>query len=285
MPAAPLSQVVIAREAFIKALATRTAAVAQLRGLSVSIAAPVRSELRAVGDDHPAPDWMSLAKGPLFETAGEDRVLAATAWAERWGLTEASWIVKWAVFALLWWQVVRACDARECRRGCGGLDEADDETALAFVLSRALLRELECQDWPESTVVTFVGGFQRPTSIAGRPALATPDSRAAFPLPGPDPRVETRREFIDRAIAEWDNAVAEQAREGSVLFTPRKLTQHVDWFVRSRFAGQTANMILDRTGVDLSTAYKAIKAIAALLGFSEVAAKSKPELGDPPVTP
>jgi hypothetical protein len=265
MSVVPISTAVTAREAFLVALGVRTEALTELRRLAKQCEQPLPAGLQRTAGLHPAPNWMSLERTLLFGMAGQQRVEQASAWAKRLGLGSVPWLEKWAVFALFWSTVAAECDDARCQSGCRAVTAGSDRAALATVGSRSILLDLQMQDEVKSTVASFVGGAGHPRSIASVPTWSLSGASVGYPLPGPDPRVETRSEFLRRAGAEWEKAVGELEHEGVQIFNPRKLNQHVDWFVRHRVLGQSASEILGSSGKEESTIYKAVKAIAFVL--------------------
>src|SRR5262249_32264357 len=89
--------------------------------------------------------WFPLSQKSLFEIAGAERVSFAEGWARQWNLDEAVWLVKWAVFALLWWDLCRYCSEAGCKRTCTAAKGSKEADALALVVNGEILRDLEDQ--------------------------------------------------------------------------------------------------------------------------------------------
>lgn len=229
---------------------------------------PVRARPDNERERHFQLSWFGFQREHLAELAGAERVAAAVAWAERWKLSELLWARDWVTFALLWWELCRACTVPRCRRGCAAASGRDIERALDLVLSPETLLSLEREngsDWglsltgqsPGGGVTIFGGGERLPSGFAP----------LAHPLMGPNPLLETEREFLRRAKKAWSEALEELEHDGVAISSPRKLALHCEWLVRRAICRQTAAQILGSDDTDLSTVYKATESVAALVGL------------------
>jgi hypothetical protein len=269
----PTSHVMTAREAFIRALARYVpVAIAGLRERASEALLP--DDLSVIGGlAHGEPNFVGMDTADLQEAVGDERVLSAAAWAAEFGFAGVPWIHTWAMFALLWWQVVRGCEDAGCSRSCRGVDGFDHQRALDLVLSKELLFSLELLGGPRQTLTATVGEPGTGLSIDGLVARSIPGSFRSSPILGPQPDMETRAEYQARVDSAWDRALAELAQQGVTIREPRRLATHCEWLVRHKFAGEPVAKILEDLragGVDASTVYKAIKGAAEVLELALV---------------
>lgn len=288
----PAPRRAMARVAFIRTLAKHTTAIRDLRAWRLPLSALDSEHERALremgmADRHLfSVRWGSVSRAMLFDVAGADRVDGAGTWSRHWKLDDAPWLHKWAVFALLQWDIGRSCTVPDCPQGCMAARADDDMDALQLVLTpdvmltfgeernhlvamlEALDAAIDLRSGPAPTEdemksiadATFRSGTWLP--IEQRPVVA--------PLPGPHPLLETKDEFLARARQAWDKAVAVLADEGVSLSAPRKLELHCEWLVRYHVRGETAAEILKDfedgdTFRDASTVYKALRSMADLI--------------------
>jgi hypothetical protein len=228
---------------------------------------------------HVSAPWMSLPDVELFRLARVDCdcVDAATAWTLRWKLGDTAWLHKWAMFALGWWDVARRCTVPECPHACQVASGDDDMQALALVLTPDTMRRLEAADGNEMTFTAQLNeggqvdadGVGSLTVMAGGRARVPIGIGVVAPLPGPNPLLETKSEFLDRAVGAWDEEVAELLQRGIAPIVPRKLDLHCEWLVRYHVQHQTiAEIMKDLEDTDPSTVYKAVRSVAQVIGLT-----------------
>jgi len=147
--------------------------------------------------------------------------------------------------------------------------------ALKLVLTVDILRDLELQDGTQ--VSTFSqrkrarradGDLHGSVTLLAGGVDYLPSGIESFeaPLLGPNPLLETKSEFLQRAQVAWNDAVADFAAQGMSAIVPRKLELHCEWLVRYRLLGQTAAQIVkDLEETDTSTVHKVVKPMADML--------------------
>jgi hypothetical protein len=276
-----------ARAAFIRALAKHSAAIRDLRAWrpQTSQAAEFKQDVDAVSGTVPhlfSGHWGSISRQMLFDVAGAERVSGAAAWTLSWKLDRAPWLHKWAVFAILRWDIGRHCTIPNCPDGCVAADANDDVRALKLVAARHVLLTLgdERSNFHEilmamNTAIDLRGGTPLTADEVRSIAEATirsgtwlPVERRPVvgPLAGPHPLLETKDEYLQRTRSAWDRAIATLVEQGVSLRPRRKLELHCEWLVRHHIHNVTAAEILKgRVDTDPTTIYKAVKSMADLI--------------------
>ncbi len=260
-----------ARLAFIRALATQTNAVNELRAWRRPFSADFEDEREWFVGRHPSLFETPIRLSPesFLTLAGYERVREARDWGRRWNV-EAEWLHAWAAWALAVWAVARSCTVGDCPYECRRIREHDD-VALHVVLSQVAMEMFG----EEQNIALILKARQDCTLKMAE------DERSGtwFPIerrrvvalsPGPHPLQETKDEYLERARGVWDQACAVLVEQGISLSVPRKLDLHSEWLVRYRVCGQTAVEIVkdkDREDTDLSTVYKAVGAMAEVIGL------------------
>lgn len=231
-----------------------------------------------IEERHFSTSWFGLSQKALFDQAGPERLVGATQWTLQWKLGDVPWLHKWAVFALLWWDLCRCCHEAGCQKKCGAASATDDANALALVLSSDILRDLESQDgtaWSVFAQADHLGASLEQSGtflIGGVESLPFNLRPVVGPVMGPHPLLETEHEFLQRAQAAWDEAVAEIAQEGLSVSVPRKLELHCEWLVRYHVCGETVAKIvkdlekdLEKEDIHPTTISKAVGTMADMI--------------------
>jgi len=211
--AVPAPRRAMARLAFIRALATQTDAIRELRAWRfppAELHSELEQGLREIDGGHP---FFSMAFRPsrasLFDLAGEERVREASAWAVRWKL-DVWWLKGWATFALLVWDMARSCTLADCRYGCRVVRD-DEHLALEQVLTEEAMLAFGEDPLLLSILAAMQAEEKAGADVAAKPIeeLLPIHMRAVVKaLPGPHPVVETKEEFFRRAGVAWEQAVA-----------------------------------------------------------------------------
>jgi hypothetical protein len=226
--------------AFLRALAKHSQAIRELHDLR---------ETSDVDDRNAGHSHFDLAlQQVLFRRAGPRRVQAVKAWAKQWSLS-APWLQTWGTYALLRWEVGATCRDPECPHRCSSVRWGDLTEALTAALSEGRLHLLPKGATP--------GSFRR--------RYFSLDLLHDVETISPNPLLETKDEFLNRATHTWETAVATLAEQGIPASWPRQLDVHCEWLVRSHVLGQTAIEILEGRKGDSSTVHKAIRRLAQLI--------------------
>lgn len=255
-----------ARQSFILALGAHTGAIKDLRGWRHPQGEDCEREgaLFELGAGYP---FFEMAFAPssamLLDLAGVERADAAKAWSTRWHM-EAPWLQSWAVFALVVWDAARRCNDANCPHQCNVM-RSTDKAALERVASLTPFLALGEPPLLSSMLERLQHfGDEFPKDIT---QLMPPQHRALVaPLLGPHPLLESKTQFLKRAVTAWDASVDALETEGFKILTPRKLALHSEWLVRFCVLEQTAAVIVrDSDKTDTSTVYKAVEGLAELI--------------------
>ena len=140
--------------------------------------------------------------------------------------------------------------------------------ALALALTLDTMQRLEAEDGNELLFSARLDSEDAGLRVAGGGEWVPIDiEHIVCPLPGPNPLLETKSEFLDRALREWDEAAAELLAQGISPSVPRTPERHCEWLVRYHVRGETAaEIVKDLEDIDPSTVYKAVRAMADLIG-------------------
>ena len=132
------------------------------------------------------------------------------------------------------------------------VDTAVDTTGAERSVKRWMLR-------------TVVAGRRREIGLGSLRLVTLAEAREE--VTRPEPLLETRGEFLERADRAWDEALSEQRNSGTALVEPRKLDRHCRWLVQYHVCRQPLDQILANLEVDPSVLRKALRATAQLLNI------------------
>jgi hypothetical protein len=223
---------VLARMAFLRALGKHSGAIRDLH------------DQRGVPEatDH----YAMMTEMSWRLAAGPRRVQTVENWARRWELS-ASWLLAWGTYALYRWEIGATCRDPECRYRCRGTSWDDPHKALETAVSDGRLYLLPGDP---ASGLRYLG-----LDLLG-------DVHGVYP----NPLLQTKAEFLDRAKQAWDVAVNALAQHGISASWPRKLDLHCKWLVRFHVLKETAATILkDDLNTDLSTLNHAVHRLARLI--------------------
>lgn len=260
-----------ARDTFIRALAEHSGAISDLRAWRLSPSAydseeVLRDCVRRGGRNHIfggyGDEWFSGEE--IEQLAGEERLRAARTWSQQWHL-EAAWLQRWATYALLRWDVARACSRPDCLGGCRVMQGDDDTRALDLVLTNAIMLSIVEEHHPEFCEVDVENLNDLDNSDIGIDDPLAPWQRPVVPpLAGPHPARETKQQYLARALRAWEAAHKALTDEGVSVTERRSLVLHCEWFVRYQVLHQSASAIL-KNRADPSALYHAVHKLAVLI--------------------
>ena len=187
------------------------------------------------------------------------RLRAVEQWARDWNL-DAPWVRRWTAFALMRWEIARACKQSTCV--CAGVDHP--QKALELVLTGRAMVSVAEEHIPEfhdygvedldriGRVLTRgpEGLVPVPLPVWQRPIM---DPLVVPPIKGSHPCLETEDAFLSRvtiaalaaAKEHWNTANARVEAEGVSLKEKRKLNLHCVWLVRYQVLGESAAEVID----------------------------------------